>query len=90
MGVCPSKLARSDPFRLSGTGPNRVPEMQRALQNDTRFIHQKMPRAKLYMRAFATTQRIQPVEAENICFSVLVQAHTSPSSAWDWQELSMV
>lgn len=38
-------------------GPNRVPEMQRALQNDARFIHQKMPRAKLYMRAFAASRR---------------------------------
>ena len=39
------------PSVLPFAGPNRVPEMQRALQNDTRFMHQKMPRAKLYMRA---------------------------------------
>ena len=44
-------LMRWLPSVLPFAGPNRVPEMQRALQNDTRFMHQKMPRAKLYMRA---------------------------------------
>ncbi|KAK9900209.1 hypothetical protein P389DRAFT_192495 [Cystobasidium minutum MCA 4210] len=34
--------------------PNHVLENQRKLQADPRFIHQKMPRAGLYMRAYMT------------------------------------
>ncbi|EGG04221.1 uncharacterized protein MELLADRAFT_89542 [Melampsora larici-populina 98AG31] len=34
--------------------PNRIPEKQRAFQADTRLVHQKLPRARLYMGVYYT------------------------------------
>ncbi|KAG0146850.1 hypothetical protein CROQUDRAFT_656832 [Cronartium quercuum f. sp. fusiforme G11] len=34
--------------------PNRIPEKQRAFQSDHRLVHQKLPRARLYMGIYYT------------------------------------
>ncbi|CAH7667621.1 hypothetical protein BY996DRAFT_4573578 [Phakopsora pachyrhizi] len=34
--------------------PNRIPEKQRQFQADTRLVHQKLPRARLYGAIYYT------------------------------------
>ncbi|POV98302.1 hypothetical protein PSHT_14088 [Puccinia striiformis] len=34
--------------------PNRVPEKQKIFQGDHRLVHQKLPRAKIYMGIYYT------------------------------------
>ncbi|PLW54902.1 hypothetical protein PCANC_05934, partial [Puccinia coronata f. sp. avenae] len=34
--------------------PNRIPEKQRMFQGDHRLVHQKLPRARLYMGIYYT------------------------------------